>query len=816
MEITSRKIQSYPNPMKPIAFPLFASTARGLRASSAIVLTCASLLGSAALSQADVIASDDFTDSIDAGFSSLIGKGGGTGFSSNWTEFSGYGTNIYNPAGTALGISPARRDLSVTIGDTGSIWVSFDWSCQDDTNGAGTGASQEWGTFSFFNGAAEIFAVGNPYQNNTWRLQGVDSGISNVGTRKTGVIEFTLGAGATDSAKLWVGPTGSPVDVSGAAAATVSGFDLNGVNAIRIMGPAEQTFDNLLIGETVADVAATDTPPTPTSGTWTNAAGGTWNTAGNWLSDTVATGSDSTANFNTLDITADTTVTLNSARTIGNLVFGDTDTATAASWTLTGNTLTLAGTTPTITVNALGTAKTVSISAAVGGSAGLTKAGPGTLTLSAANTYTGLTDVTSGTLQLQGGAFSNTARDYAIASGAVLNLDGNTGVASGTTTLDGTGTLRITGGAFANESPNEPKGDGRDISMELDSGALIDVQSGASMYNGGWQNITWTNNLADMNADGAFDLAEGQNVYVDALTGAGSIGGANFVGGGGGTQKLTVGVAGDSGTFSGNISGGIGFTKTGDGSQTLSGTNTYSGNTIVEDGTLSIPSGGSLRFFPTTDGQTNSLTGTFDATLSYLGTVDLDLSATNISDGNFWNLVNVSSFSGPTPTFTPEAVTSTLGSFTENSPGTWGLSTAGVNWTFTEADGTLYCEVTATPYELWANSFDPAIGLPAEDDDNDGVTNFEEYAFGLLPNNGASVNPIAAPLDKAAGTFSYTRRSDSGMDYSVWFSENLDGWTEDTLAAEGTPVPNGDNETVEVTLSVDPLPAKLFIQVRAD
>jgi hypothetical protein len=123
------------------------------------------------------------------------------------------------------------------------------------------------------------------------------------------------------------------------------------------------------------------------------------------------------------------------------------------------------------------------------------------------------------------------------------------------------------------------------------------------------------------------------------------------------------------------------------------------------------------------------------------------------------------------------------------------------------------------PYELWANSFDPAIGLPAEDDDNDGVTNFEEYAFGLLPNNGASVNPIAAPLDKAAGTFSYTRRSDSGMDYSVWFSENLDGWTEDTSATEGTPVPNGDNETVEVTLSTlagDPLPAKLFIQVRAN
>lgn len=218
-------------------------------------LACTSLILSAAMSQAAIIASDDFSGSIDPGFSSLIGKGGGTGFSSNWSN-AGFGSDIYNPAGTPLGISPARRDLSVTIGDTGTIWVSFDWSIQDDTNGAGTGASQQWGTFSFFNGASEIFAVGNPWQNNTWRLQGADSGVSNVGARKTGVVEFTMGVGATDSAKLWVGATGAPVDVSGAADATFSGFNLNGVNAVRIMGTAEQTFDNLLIGTTMSDVDA--------------------------------------------------------------------------------------------------------------------------------------------------------------------------------------------------------------------------------------------------------------------------------------------------------------------------------------------------------------------------------------------------------------------------------------------------------------------------------------------------------------------------------------------------------------------------------
>ena len=219
-----------------------------------------SLLGSATFSLGTIIASDDFSGSIDAGFSPLHGKGGGTGFSTNWASPGYGGGNIYNPSGFALGISPAIRDISATIGDTGTIWLSFDWSCNDDTNGANTGASQEWGTFSFFNSGSEIFAIGNPWQNNTWQLGGVDSGISNVGARKTAVVEFTLGLGATDSAKLWLGATGSPVDVSGAAAATVSGFNLNGVNAVRIMGTAEQTFDNLVLGTEMLDVSAIPEP----------------------------------------------------------------------------------------------------------------------------------------------------------------------------------------------------------------------------------------------------------------------------------------------------------------------------------------------------------------------------------------------------------------------------------------------------------------------------------------------------------------------------------------------------------------------------
>ena len=97
-----------------------------------------------------------------------------------------------------------------------------------------------------------------------------------------------------------------------------------------------------------------------------------WNATdtGNWASGIVADGSGSTANF-TNDITGDRVVTIDATKSISNIVFGDSDTTTAGSWTIetTGfsNTLNLLGTTPTITVNALGSGKTATISARITG-----------------------------------------------------------------------------------------------------------------------------------------------------------------------------------------------------------------------------------------------------------------------------------------------------------------------------------------------------------------------------------------------------------------------------------------------------------------
>jgi autotransporter-associated beta strand protein len=536
----------------------------------------------------------------------------------------------------------------------------------------------------------------------------------------------------------------------------------------------------------------------------------------------VASGSGSTVDFNTLDITADTTVNLDSPRTVGNMIFGDTDTGTAAAWTLEGNTLTLAATTPTITVNSLGATKTTTISAVVDGIAGLTKSGPATLTLAGAIAYSGTTSVSAGTLQISGQSYFNVGRTTTVASGAVFELNNSNNTFTSlmpVSTVTGAGTFRLSGNSTINQELNGSVGSR--LTFAMDSGGLIDLQDTSRLTNGGWQELNWTGNLADMNiASGAtLDIWDGQDVFIDALTGSGTV---DKLHGGNSPRLLKLGVDNGSGTFSGaitNTGGQLAVVKSGSGTQTLSGTNTYTGNTTVEDGTLNIASTGSLRFRPTTYGQSNSLIGTETATLSYLGTVDFDLSAADTTDGNLWSIIDVGSFSGPFPTIQPVAVTSTLGSFSETSPGIWELSTTGAKWTFYGADGTLSYEVTATDYEIWGSTYGLDAGSENLDLDNDGVTNFEEYAFGLIPDSGASVNPIAAPLDKTAGTFSYTRRSASSLAYSVWFSTDLASWTEDTGAIEGAPMPSGDNETVPVTLSSlpgDPLPTKLFIQVRAD
>ena len=215
------------------------------------------------------------------------------------------------------------------------------------------------------------------------------------------------------------------------------------------------------------------------------------------------------------------------------------------------------------------------------GAGSLTKLGGGVETLSASNTFTGSTLVSGGSLILQNGAFRSTARNYTIASGAVLSLqnlgggDNDTNnIPSGTTTFSGSGTLQIASGWIS--SGNGPK-----ITMQMGAGGLISIAAGAGIVNGGWQDITWTNNQASLTVSGTYDLWDGNTTYVDALNGTGFIIDSN-----GGGKTLQIGVANGSGTFSGAVPGNAALTKAGTGIEVLAGTNSYTGGTTISGGTL--------------------------------------------------------------------------------------------------------------------------------------------------------------------------------------------------------------------------------------
>ena len=121
-------------------------------------------------------------------------------------------------------------------------------------------------------------------------------------------------------------------------------------------------------------------------------------------------------------------------------------------------------------------------------------------------------------------------------------------------------------------------------------------------------------------------------------------------------------------------------------------------------------------------------------------------------------------------------------------------------------------------YQTWATD-NGVTGTATDDDDSDGLSNFSEYAFGLDPTSGSSVNPITAQLDKATGTLSYSRRTQSltNLTYAVRSSSTLalNGWTALVKGTDysETVSTSGEVETVTITLTPVPTADKLFLQV---
>ncbi len=201
-----------------------------------------------------------------------------------------------------------------------------------------------------------------------------------------------------------------------------------------------------------------------TTAIFVNPNGGDWNKDNNWDDNTYPNIIDITADFGTLDLSANANVTLKGNTIVGNMVFGDTG-GTIYNWTIVNDTvnpgiLTLdrSSGTPTITVNN----GTTTINVPLAGTDGLLRAGSGTLVLSGLNSYTGVTTVSNGVLSVSSlangginssiGASSNAASNLVL-NGGTLSYTGSgsntdrlftVGTTGGTINASGTGVLNMT------------------------------------------------------------------------------------------------------------------------------------------------------------------------------------------------------------------------------------------------------------------------------------------------------------------------------------------------------------------------------------
>ena len=220
-----------------------------------------------------------------------------------------------------------------------------------------------------------------------------------------------------------------------------------------------------------------------------------------------------------------------------------------------------------------------------------------------------------------------------------------------------------------------------------------------------------------------------------------------------------------------------------------------SGNAAL-GASMHVTSGGHLAFHIAAD-HTAQITRTLTGALTLDTGNILDLTAVTAPAGGVYILVKATGGISGTPT-------------TVNLP-------SGVTGTVAVNGNNLELTVGSGDYSAWAALFSGFTDTdPTHDPDHDGLTNLQEYAFGLDPTKGSSVSPVTAP-DKTAGTFTYTRRKQSltGLTYTYESSTTLGGWAGFTPVSatsnSGDPV-----ETITVTLTPALLAEpKLFLRVVA-
>lgn len=353
----------------------------------------------------------------------------------------------------------------------------------------------------------------------------------------------------------------------------------------------------------------------------------------------------------------------------------------------------------------------------ISGSGAVTKQGAGTLTLSGNNTYSGGTTleagtltvttaaaIGSGTLALNGGRFGTGAHvnlvfpnAVTVGSDVVFGASGWSGGLDFNGTTDLGGSQRLLTTAYNNVTFNGNVTNGGLTKAGVLKLVLTNSNgyTGPTVVSGGDLHLR---GAGDISSSSGVDLASGAGLVVWLASGdrtlqmlTGSAGSVVVLG----FRTLTVGNA-SSGAFAGRIIGSDGgLTKAGSGSLTLSGSNSFTGQTTVSAGTLILDSGNALA--PTAAVVVNSgatlqanqpiRIGYLDSSGTVIGGGNLSSTLTVTRSGNIGGIADGTDSQG---TFAAGIAKLGTGTSTVSSPNTY----TGLTWV---REGTLAVG-TANPF----------------------------------------------------------------------------------------------------------------------